>query len=269
MANSNEILNKPVVYEVNGQEVKLTGGMVKSYLTRGNDSVSEQEIVMFINLCKYQKLNPFLNEAYLVKFKGAPAQLITSKEAYMKRAFEHPKFDGMRAGIIVQRGEQTLELEGSFSLPGDQLLGGWAEVYVKEKKHPYVTKINLEEFDKGQSTWKKMPKTMIRKTALVQALREAFPDKLGAMYTDEEQTEIQEANTVDEEVKEEIGQMANSQVIDIEDEDMVEVKEKQSQQREQQKKQTSEQRRSSRPQQQYRKQNRQTSVDDLYEGPGF
>lgn len=224
MSNNNaETLNKPVVYEVNGQEVKLTGTMVKNYLTRGNDDVTEQELVMFINLCKYQKLNPFLNEAYLVKFKGAPAQIITSKEAYMKRAFEHPKFEGIRAGIIVQRGEETLELEGSFSLPGDVLLGGWAEVYVQDKRFPYVTKINVDEFTKGQATWKNMPKTMIRKTAMVQALREAFPDKLGAMYTDDEpiiKDDSQHQGVVQQEVQKEIQEKANSQVIDIEPEDI-------------------------------------------------
>lgn len=226
MSNNNnaETLNKPVVYEVNGQEVKLTGTMVKNYLTRGNDDVTEQELVMFINLCKYQKLNPFLNEAYLVKFKGAPAQIITSKEAYMKRAFEHPKFEGIRAGIIVQRGEGTLELEGSFSLPGDVLLGGWAEVYVQDKRFPYVTKINVDEFTKGQATWKNMPKTMIRKTAMVQALREAFPDKLGAMYTDDEpiikDDSQHQGAAVQQEVQKEIQEKANSQVIDIEPEDI-------------------------------------------------
>lgn len=224
MSNNNaETLNKPVVYEVNGQEVKLTGTMVKNYLTRGNDDVTEQELVMFINLCKYQKLNPFLNEAYLVKFKGAPAQIITSKEAYMKRAFEHPKFEGIRAGIIVQRGEETLELEGSFSLPGDVLLGGWAEVYVQDKRFPYVTKINVDEFTKGQATWKNMPKTMIRKTAMVQALREAFPDKLGAMYTDDEpiiKDDSQHQGVVQQEVQKEIQEKGNSQVIDIEPEDI-------------------------------------------------
>lgn len=222
MSNNNaETLNKPVVYEVNGQEVKLTGTMVKNYLTRGNDDVTEQELVMFINLCKYQKLNPFLNEAYLVKFKGAPAQIITSKQAYMKRAFEHPKFEGIRAGIIVQRGEETLELEGSFSLPGDVLLGGWAEVYVQDKRFPYVIKINVDEFTKGQSTWKNMPKTMIRKTAMVQALREAFPDKLGSMYTDDEsiiKDDSQHQGVVQQEVQKEIQEKANSQVIDIEPE---------------------------------------------------
>lgn len=259
MENNITLLEKPVVYEINGQEIKLTGNIVKDYLTRGNDSVSDQEIVMFINLCRYQQLNPFLNEAYLVKFKGFPAQIITSKEAYMKRAFADHNFEGMKAGIIVQRGEQTLELEGSFSLPGDQLLGGWAEIYVKGKKHPYVTKINLDEFNKGQATWKAMPKTMIRKTALVQALREAFPDNLGAMYTDEEQGIAKEASATEIEVEEEIQSMANREVIDIPDEDVIEVNS------EPQRQENRQQPGQGRPQQQ----ERQQKVEDLYKGPGF
>ena len=60
---SNEILEKPIEYEVNGEEVKLTGNMVKQYLVSGNGNVTDQELVMFLQLAKYQKLNPFLNEA--------------------------------------------------------------------------------------------------------------------------------------------------------------------------------------------------------------
>jgi hypothetical protein len=36
------------------------------------------------------------------------------------------------------------------------------------------------------SNWKVMPGTMIRKVALVQSLREAFPDEFGGMYSPEE-----------------------------------------------------------------------------------
>lgn len=218
LQESNELpMERKVVYEVGGQEVTLTPAMVKNYLVRGNSEVSDQEVVMFLNLCRYQKLNPFLNEAYLVKFGGQPAQIITSKEAYMKRAFADPSFEGFKAGIIVQRGEETLELEGSFSLPGDQLLGGWAEVYAKGRKYPYVAKIGMDEFSKGQATWKSMPKTMIRKTALVQALREGFPDSLGAMYVEEESEDIRETSSteVEMEVSEEIKEQANKEIIDI------------------------------------------------------
>lgn len=256
-----ELLNKPVIYEANGQEVKLTGNIVKQYLTRGNDNVSDQEVVMFINLCRYQKLNPFLNEAYLVKFKGAPAQIITSKEAYMKRAFADPNFEGFKAGIIVKRGEEILELEGSFSLPGDVLLGGWAEVYVKGKKNPYVTKIGMDEFSKSQATWKTMPKTMIRKTALVQALREAFPDTLGAMYTEEEQVIVEDENAVEVEVAEEIEEMANKEVIDIPEEGVIY----------QEPEPTPREVRQTRPTEHKQRKTgaKQQVVEDLFEGPGF
>jgi hypothetical protein len=53
---------------------------------------------------------------------------------------------------------------------------------------------------------------MIRKVALVQALREAFPDNLGGMYVEDE---IPEAQVVepDEKVEKEIKQKANKQEV--------------------------------------------------------
>lgn len=184
---SNELLEKPIEYEVNGEEVKLTGNMVKQYLVSGNGNVTDQELVMFLQLAKYQKLNPFLNEAYLVKFGSQPAQIIVSKEAFMKRAENHPQYDGFEAGIVVQRGDDIKELAGAIKLPKDILIGGWAKVYRKDRSNPIVSQVALEEFSKGQATWKNMPNTMIRKTAIVNALREAFPETLGAMYTEDDQ----------------------------------------------------------------------------------
>lgn len=216
---SNELMNHSTTFEVNGEDVKLSGMIVKQYLTRGNDDVSDQEVVMFVNLCKYQKLNPFLNEAYLVKFKNAPAQIIVGKEALMKKAEANSQYDGMQAGIIIKRNDEILEVEGSFMLKTDHLLGGWARVYRKDRKHPYVIKVELSEYNKGKSTWNQFPKTMIRKTAIVQAMREAFPVELGAMYTEEEALP-----TEGQKVTNEIKQNANQEVLDVEPEPISEAK---------------------------------------------
>ncbi len=219
----NQIINtKENTYLVNGEEVKLTGSIIRNYLTRGNDAVTDTEVVMFTNLCKYQKLNPFINEAYLVKFKGAPAQMVVAKEAYMKRAEKHEQYDGFRAGIIVKRNDEYLDLEGSFSAPGDTIVGGWAEVHRKDRKYPTIGKVSMTEYNKGQSSWNKMPSTMIRKVALVQALREAFPSELGGMYIEDE---IPEAQVVepDKEVKQEIKQKANKEKLDFDKSKVVEV----------------------------------------------
>lgn len=208
-----ELDTKPVSYMVRDEEVKLSGAIVKKYLTRGNAKVTEQEVIMFMNLCRFQKLNPFLNEAYLVKF-GGEAQIITGKEAFMKRAEESKELDGIQAGIIVQRGDKQLEVEGTFMAPGDKLLGGWAKVYRTDKKFPYYQSVPLSEYDKKQSVWKDKPSTMIRKVALVQALREAFPTNLGGLYTEDEMP----GKSIDVQVEETIKDNANQEFIDIETE---------------------------------------------------
>lgn len=57
-----------VVYMAGEQEVRLTPEVAKKYLVSGNkENVSTEELVMFINLCKYSGLNPWLKEAYLIK----------------------------------------------------------------------------------------------------------------------------------------------------------------------------------------------------------
>ena len=185
-----QVTDKDIVtYEVAGQEVKLSYSIVRKYLTKGNADVTDQELVQFISVCKFNKLNPFLNEAYLIKFKSARgdgnAQMIVSKEALFKRAEACEQYDGIEAGIIVLRGDNVVELEGCFRQAKDVLLGGWAKVYRKDRRVPTVSKVNLSEYDKGNSIWNEKKATMISKIAKVQALREAFPSQLGAMYAKE------------------------------------------------------------------------------------
>jgi phage recombination protein Bet len=202
-----------ITYQVAGQDVTLSYGIVRNFLVRGNTQVTDQELVQFISICKFNQLNPFLNEAYLVKFGGQneSAQMIVSKEALMKRAENCPEYEGLKAGIILKRGNEIVDVEGNFSLSTDVLLGGWAEVYRKDRRFPYVSRISLSEYDKKQSTWNNKKSTMIRKTAIVQALREAFPTQLGAMYTAEEQG-IQDIayEDVTDKVNKEIAYKANA-----------------------------------------------------------
>lgn len=208
-----------VVYQVAGQDVKLSYQIVRDFLTKGNGQVSDQDLVQFISICKYNQLNPFLNEAYLVKFGSTPAQMIVSKEALMKRAEACENYEGFKAGIIVLRNNEVLEVEGCFMLPKDELVGGWAEVHRSDRKFPTIAKIALKEYDKQQSTWKEKPSTMSRKVAIVQALREAFPTQLGAMYTAEEQNvQVEDISYVEVSTKvtEEINQNANKETISME-----------------------------------------------------
>src|SRR5574343_448545 len=81
--------------------VKLSPSIVRRYLVNGNGSVSDSEVMMFMSLCKFQGLNPFLREAYLIKYGSSAATIVTGKDAFLKRARNNPDFEGYRAGVIV------------------------------------------------------------------------------------------------------------------------------------------------------------------------
>ena len=181
---NNELMVK---YETNGQEITLTQSDVKNFLVTGDaDKVTDKEFKLFLELCKAQKLNPFLREAYLIKF-GNDANIITSKDVFLKRARANESFRGFKAGIIVQNERGAEKREGTFYLKGQEnLVGGWASIYIKDWDVPFDHTVALSEFNKGTATWKNMPAIMIRKVALVQALREAFPDDLSQLYAAEE-----------------------------------------------------------------------------------
>ena len=195
-----------VVYVANGMEVKLTPTLVKNYMVSGNkDLVTFQEVAMFMNLCKFSGLNPWLKEAYLIKYSNnEPATLVTGKEAFQKRAEDHPAFDGAEAGIIVfnkETGDLTYRI-GTMKFPDEEILGGYAEVWRKDRKHSTRIEVSFEEYAGRKkdgtlnSQWAKKPSTMIRKVALVQALREAFPKAFGGMYAAEEHGEIEPEGTM-------------------------------------------------------------------------
>lgn len=185
--------NKIVKYDCGGQMVKLSPNIVRKYLVNGNGNVTDQEVAMFLNLCKYQRLNPFLREAYLVKYGSQAATIVTGKEALTKRAMHNPNYCGQQAGVVVLTHDGDLESRiGTIVLDNETLVGGWAKIYVKGYEHPveisvaYSEYVGLKSSGEVNSQWSKRPATMIRKVALVQALREAFPDDLGGMYAAEE-----------------------------------------------------------------------------------
>lgn len=175
-------------FEANGNTVELDADTVRNYLTNGNGKATDQEVAMFINLCKYQGLNPFLREAYLIKYDDkAPASTVVGKDAFTRRAAQIPECKGWSAGVaVVTQKNEYQEREGTIVLPGERLVGGWCAVGREGWQNPFKSTVNLSEYNTGKSMWAKMPATMIRKVAIVQALREAFPDKFQGMYDQSE-----------------------------------------------------------------------------------
>ena len=168
-------------YEAGGSQITLTPDIVRKYLVSGSGNVTDQEIAMFISLCRYSHLNPWVHEAYCIKYGSSPATMVVSKEAFQKRAETNPAYDGASSGIVVED-DQTGEVvyrTGTLKRPGETVIGGWAEIYRKDRTHSTRVEVSLDEYigrksdGSVTSMWASKPATMIR----------AF----GGMYTAEEQ----------------------------------------------------------------------------------
>ena len=194
MSNEKEKNELTVEYEVEGQKIKLTPTIVQQYIVGTNAKITLQEFKLFTELCKVRKLNPFLREAYLIKYKeGTPAQLVVGKDAILKRAVLNPNYDGIESGIIIKKEDGTIEeRQGTFKLEEEQLVGGWARVFRKDWTHPTYSSVSFNEVaqktGQGQlnSNWANKGATMVEKVAKVRALRETFVEDLSGMYEAEE-----------------------------------------------------------------------------------
>jgi len=185
-----------------GQEIVLTPEIVRRYVVSGDArAVTDDEVMMFIQMCKYQRLNPFAGEVYFVKYNGSPATPILSVNTFRKRAAASPVCAGWQPGVIVRKGDELIYREGSLVLDDEELVGGWCKVWRKDWSQPYMATVTLKEYmrvgrdGRPQSTWNK-PATMIAKVAEARALGTVIPGLQGLygaeeMNIDEDQLETQ------------------------------------------------------------------------------
>ena len=88
--------------------------------------------------------------------------------------------------------QQEKKQKDKVHIYGYKLTGGWARVWVKDRKYPSYVSVNLSEVAQTKkdgnlnSNWSSKPATMVEKVAKVRALREAFVEDLGGMYDADE-----------------------------------------------------------------------------------
>jgi phage recombination protein Bet len=197
-----------VVYMSQGQEVKLSPALIRKYLVN-NPAVTDQEVLMFLQLCRFRKLNPWLKEAYLVKYGDNPAQIIVGKDAFTTRASQMEECLGWEAGVVYIGKDGKMGRSMGIVPPGCDLTGGWGRVYRKGWKKPLEIEVNLDELIGKKANgelnkiWAKMPSIMIRKCLVVAVLREAFSGAFGQMYIQEEMNvDVPDINIPDKVVNE-------------------------------------------------------------------
>jgi phage recombination protein Bet len=141
----------------------------------------QHEAFKFLMVCKAAQVNPFLGEAHLVPM-GPKWATIIDKSGWFRRVEEHPQYDGMEAGIIVQEIDNSTkppkkgrvyDVEGTCLPPSHIVVGGWAKTFRKDRSRPSVARVSITEYYRETQTWKVITCTMICKVAKVQSLRES------------------------------------------------------------------------------------------------
>jgi len=141
------------------------------------NSLETNEINQFMEIAITFQLNPFKREIYCIPFKMKDGQrklsIITGYETYLKRAERLGTLNGW-------------EVSTQGSIKGGDLK---AIVIINRKdwENPLKHEVYFVEYNQNNHIWNTKPITMIKKVAIAQAFRLAFPDEFGGMpYTADE-----------------------------------------------------------------------------------
>lgn len=166
----------------------------KAVMKDTKNKAPEDYVQQAIAICKELALSPTRRQiCFMVRYDGREK----------KNVFSHMiTVDGLRT--IAERSGKYQGQEGPFWCGED---GVWRDVWLDHKKPPVAAKVGVykqgfqaplyavAKFEEYKQTtqdggltmmWKKMPDLMVAKCAESLALRKAFPDELGGIYSHEE-----------------------------------------------------------------------------------
>lgn len=132
--------------------------------------LTDSEFALFVEIVKSTGLNPITKEIWPIKVNGR-LQPMTGINGFLRIANSHSMFDGMEVEFDKEEG---------------RIVAATAKVYRKDRRFPAVATAFMAEYGKPTPIWKQMPSVMLAKCAKSLAIREAFVQELGGLYTQEE-----------------------------------------------------------------------------------
>ena len=137
--------------------------------------VKDEEILKAVAVAKHLGLDPVKKEVHFVPYSGS-VQMIVSYTEYIKRAERSGKLNGWKVDF------------------GKDELGEYAQVEIHRKDWdtPFIWKVYMEEAKQNSPTWQKMPRFMLRKVAIAQGFRLAFPEETAELPYEEAEMSYQQ-----------------------------------------------------------------------------
>jgi len=138
----------------------ITQKTIEDYLFSSNTRLTDQQKKLFIQIALANNLNPFNREIYAVAY-GQNFSIITGYQVYVKRAEASGKLNGWN---VLSDGEKAT-----------------ITIWRKDFEQPIIWTVKKTDFDKQTGSWKTMPDFMLKKIAICQGFRMAFPNELASM----------------------------------------------------------------------------------------
>lgn len=156
------------------------------------------EIEAFGIICDTMNLSPLKREIYAIPYTDkkkniTTLQIVVGYEVYLKRAIRSGKLKGYKVrtegkledkSITNRWGKQIDVKRGDFKAIITINVAGW--------DHPFEWEVEWNEYTQDNSMWNSKPATMLKKVAMAQGFRLAFPDEIdGLPYTSDEMPDRQ------------------------------------------------------------------------------
>ena len=144
---------------------------------------TKEEFRLFLYQAWRMGLDPLLKEIWCLKYGTEPATIFASFSGIQKKAMQSGEWDGYE--IVMESSESQIK-------QGEAPKSITCTMYRKGVTHPVVFTAHYEEFARYkkdgslQPSWAKMPIIMLRKCAIANAIRQAYPDCVGSIYIPEE-----------------------------------------------------------------------------------
>lgn len=188
------------ITDANGNTVMLRAEDAALFVHGNVSDVTKGELAAFFIRCSLWKVDPYKDEAYIIKYGSRnPATIVIAEKVLEMRADQQPGYQGMDYGVVYEDAEGVEHKRKGKRIntrAGERIVGAWAEVY-RDGRRPTYTEIAFDEYaqyhyDKnsgGQvlnTNWASKPGVMLTKCVKASALREAFPNAFEGMYVEGE-----------------------------------------------------------------------------------
>ena len=211
---------------------KLTKGQIELMKNTVAKGASDDELKLFLQVCKGANLNPFLKQVFLVPRWDSKAgkeirAIQVSIDGFRAIAEEGGAYAGNEDAVFgadkdleYESGSEGKKTKKTLKVPDTATVTVYKIVH--GGRYPFTATARWDEYYPGSKMgfqWHQRPYLMLGKCAEALALRKAFPKLLSGMYAQEElekgQTPMSEAQRVDSGFKKLMSMIATASIAEL------------------------------------------------------